>query len=183
VGLHTHEVFFRDTANGFLSWATAAVISAVFLASAASSVVSSTISTTTRVAPSTVSLSDPTAYFVDSLYRSDHPGATAPDADVRGQSSRILLNGIANGDIVASDKIWLAQLVSAGTGLSPADAEKRVDGVIAQEKAAETKVRQAADATRKAGSYLSIFTGLSMLIGAFIACVSAALGGRQRDEY
>ena len=27
----------------------------------------------------------------------------------------------------------------------------------------------------------SIFTALSMLLGAFIACVSAALGGRVRD--
>ena len=39
VGLHTHEVFFRDTANGFLTWATATVIGAAFLASAASSAV------------------------------------------------------------------------------------------------------------------------------------------------
>ena len=178
VGLHTHEVFFRDTANGFLSWATAAVISGVFLASAASSVVNSTISTPTRA-----TIGDPTAYFVDSLYRTDRPSATVSDMDVRGQSTRILLNGLTNGDIAAPDRIWLAQLVSARTGLSPADAEKRVDGVIAQEKAVEAKVRQAADATRKAGSYLSIFTGLSMVIGAFIACVSAALGGRQRDEY
>jgi hypothetical protein len=45
------------------------------------------------------------------------------------------------------------------------------------------KVRQSADAARKAGAYLSIFLALSMLIGAFIACTAAALGGRQRDEY
>jgi hypothetical protein len=31
--------------------------------------------------------------------------------------------------------------------------------------------------------YLSIFTALSMLVGAFIACVAAALGGQQRDVY
>jgi hypothetical protein len=30
---------------------------------------------------------------------------------------------------------------------------------------------------------LSIFTALSMLVGAFIACVAAALGDQQRDEY
>ena len=42
VGLHTHEVFFRDTANGFLTWATATVIGAAFLAAAASSVLSGT---------------------------------------------------------------------------------------------------------------------------------------------
>src|ERR1035437_7024358 len=38
VGTHTHEVFFRDTAHGFVMWAVATVIGAVILASAASSV-------------------------------------------------------------------------------------------------------------------------------------------------
>ena len=125
---------------------------------------------------------DPTAYFVDSLYRSDHPSANAADQDVRAQSTRILLNGMWNGDVPAPDKAYLAQLVAARTGLSQADAVKRVDDVIAQEKAAEMKARQAADVARKAGAYLSIFTALSMLVGAFIACVAAALGGQQRDE-
>jgi len=30
---------------------------------------------------------------------------------------------------------------------------------------------------------MSVFTGLSMLVGAFIACVAGALGGMQRDEH
>jgi hypothetical protein len=94
-----------------------------------------------------------------------------------------MLSGMLNGDVPASDKTYLAQLVAVRTGLSQADSEKRVDDVIAQEKAVEVKARQAADATRKAGAYLSIFTALSMLVGAFIACVAAALGGQQRDEY
>src|SRR5450432_2282052 len=50
VGLHTHEVFFRDTANGFLTWAVASVIGAAFLASAASSVVSGTATLAAGVA-------------------------------------------------------------------------------------------------------------------------------------
>ena len=195
VGLHTHEVFFRDTANGFLAWAAATVTGAAFLAAAASSVVSGTATMVTGLASGAAAgasqavtrsgsnLADPTAYFVDSLYRSDHPSANAADQDVRAQSTRILLSGTWNGDIPAPDKTYLAQLVSARTGLSRVDAEKRVDDVIAQEKAAEMKARQAADAARKAGAYLSIFTALSMLVGAFIACVAAALGGQQRDEY
>jgi hypothetical protein len=199
VGLHTHEVFFRDTANGFLTWAVASVIGAAFLASAASSVVSGTASMVVGVASGAAAgasqgvtqaatrsggnLADPTAYFVDSLYRTDHPSATASDEDVRAQSTRILLNGMLNGDVPAPDKTHLAQLVSARTGLSQVDAEKRVNEVIAQEKAAEVKARQTADAARKGGAYLSIFTALSMLVGAFVACVAAALGGQQRDEY
>jgi hypothetical protein len=195
VGLHTHEVFFRDTANGFLTWATASVIGAVFLATVASSVVSGTVTTAAGVASGAATgasqaatrsggnPADPTAYFVDSLYRSDHPSANASDGDVRAQSTRILLNGMRDGDVGAPDKTYLAQLVATRTGLSQADAEKRVDTVIAQEKAAEIKARQAADAARKAGAYLSIFTALSMLVGAFIACAAAAVGGQQRDEH
>ena len=199
VGLHTHEVFFRDTANGFLTWPVATVIGAVFLASAASSLVGGAASAVTSMATGAAagasqgvtqsagapgrSMADPTGYFVDSLYRTDRPSANASDTDMRAQSTRILLNGIRNGDVPASDKSYLAQLVASRTGLSQADAEKRVDDVLAQEKAAELKARQAADATHKAGTDLSIFTALSMLVGAFIACAAAALGGQQRDEY
>jgi hypothetical protein len=199
VGLHTHEVFFRDTANGFLTWATATVIGAAFLASAASSVVSGSATIVAGVASGATAgasqgvtqsatrsggnLADPMGYFIDNLYRTDHPSANAVDGDVRAQSTRILLNGMLNGDVPASDKIYLAQLVSARAGLSQVDAAKRVDDVIAQEKTAEVKARQTADAARKAGAYLSIFTALSMLIGAFIASAAAAVGGRQRDEH
>src|ERR1700677_2996467 len=35
VQLHTDEVFFRDTAHGFLAWALATVVGAIFLASVA----------------------------------------------------------------------------------------------------------------------------------------------------
>jgi hypothetical protein len=55
--------------------------------------------------------------------------------------------------------------------------------VIAQEKVAETKARQVADAARKSVSAVSTFTALSMLIGAFIACCAAAYGGSLRDEH
>jgi len=197
VGLHTHEVFFRDTANGFLAWATASVIGVAFLASAASTVVSGTANVVAGVASGAASgagqaatqtaagsggtSADPTAYFVDSLFRADRPAADASDSDTRAQTMRILVHGMRNGELPAPDKAYVAQLVAARTGLSQADAEKRVDEVVAQEKAAEQQLRQGAEAARKAGMYLSIFTGVSMLMGAFIACAAAALGGRQRD--
>src|SRR6201991_1874993 len=39
VDIHTDEVFFRDTAHGFLTWAGATIVSAAFLGSAASALV------------------------------------------------------------------------------------------------------------------------------------------------
>src|SRR5450631_3480611 len=89
VGLHTHEVFFRDTANGFLTWASATVVGTVLLASVASSVVSGGVHAAATVAsgaaqgagqaaasigPSLVS-----GYDVDSLFRTDKPNTNAPD--------------------------------------------------------------------------------------------------------
>jgi hypothetical protein len=85
---------------------------------------------------------------------------------VRAETSRVLTTGIRDGDFPAGDKIYLARLVSARTSVSQADAEKRVHDVIAKLKAVETKARPIADATRKAGAYLSIFTGGTLLIGA-----------------
>jgi hypothetical protein len=81
-------------------------------------------------------------YVVDTLFRSDHPDANANPQEVRAEATRIILSGLRDGDVPAADKTYLAQLVSARTGLSRADAEKRVNEVIAKAKDAETKARQ-----------------------------------------
>jgi hypothetical protein len=78
------------------------------------------------------------------------------------------------GDVPSADRAYIAQLVAAQAGISEAEAQRRVDDTVAQAKTLERKARKAAEMT-------SIFTALSMLLGAFIACVSAALGGRVRD--
>jgi hypothetical protein len=82
-----------------------------------------------------------------------------------------------------ADRSYLAELVAARTGVSPADARTRVDEFVASALDAETKIKADADAARKTAAKAAIFTALSMLVGAFIACVSAALGGRLRDEH
>lgn len=188
-GLHTHEVFFRDTANGFLSWAVASVGGAVIVVTTAAYLVSGTAAIATGVAGSaTRGISQsaspavgPNIYLLDRLFRTDRPGAAGADADAKAQTGRILLNSLATDDVPAADKTYMAQLVSTRTGVTPDEAAKRVEQAIADVKMAEVKVKQAADAARKAGATLTIFTGLAMLIGAFIACAAAALGGQQRD--
>ena len=122
-------------------------------------------------------------YDVDTLFRSARPDANASVRDARAEAIRILAKGMTSGDVPVADRTYLAQVVAARTGISDADAQKRVDDVIAHVQAAEVKARQAADAARKASSAASIFTSLSMVIGAFIACAAAALGGQRRDEH
>jgi hypothetical protein len=189
--LHTHEVFFRDTANGFLMWAVATVIGAVVVTSVASFVVSGSAAIVAKAAsgaPPLAAQADnampgPSAYLIDSLFRTDRPNPGGSATDIKAESSQILISGLRAGDVPAPDKTYLAQLVSARTGLSQEDAAKRVDAVIADAKTAQAKAGQAADIARKVGATISIYTALAMLIGAFIACSAAALGGQQRDEY
>jgi hypothetical protein len=196
VGTHTHEVFFRDTAHGLLTWALAALVGSVFLASAASSVVGGGVDAAATVAggaaqggaqsatqSATQSSTGVSGYDVDSLFRSDRADQTANPQASDAQAARILGSGIANGEVPAPDRAYLAQMVAARTGLSPSDAQKRVDDVIAREQAAVVKARQVADAARKATAQFAIFTALSMLIGAFIASAAAAYGGSLRDEH
>lgn len=98
------------------------------------------------------------------------------------QATRILVASAAKGEVSADDKAYLAKLVAARTGLSEADATKRVDTVIAGLDDARNKAKAAADSARKASATFALVGALSMIVGAFIASVAAALGGQQRDE-
>jgi hypothetical protein len=99
------------------------------------------------------------------------------------EASHIVANAWSTGSVPDADRSYLAELVATRTGLSPADAQKRVDDFVAGALDAQMKAKADADAARKAAAQAAIYTALSMLVGAFIACVSAALGGRLRDEH
>jgi hypothetical protein len=189
-GIHTGEVFFRDTVHGFLAWALASILVAAFATSSISSAVSSAGRAISSIAGSAASTATQAAtnqssgtngYFLDALFRKDQPDANAPPQEVRAEAGRILARSIANGNLEPGDRAYLAKLIAAHTGISQQDAEKRVDDTVAQMKAAEEKAKQAADAARKTSAEASFYLFFSMLIGAFIASTAGAIGGRQRD--
>jgi MoxR-like ATPase len=72
----------------------------------------------------------------------------------------------------------LATLVANKAGVSPDEAQKRVDAYVQSLKEAADRAKAAADEARKTAAKASLYTALALLIGAFIASVSAALGGR-----
>jgi len=190
VGLHTHEVFFRDTAHGFITWAVATLLIGSTLAAGAASLIGMGAHAAGAVASGVASggtnaatASSVGSYDLEALFR---PGSGADaksgDAtDARGQAGHILARAMTTGGLPAADRTYLVKLVASQTGASESDAQHRVDDTVAQLKAAEDKARATADVTRKATEVTALFTALSMLIGAFIASVSAALGGRLRD--
>jgi len=171
--IHTDEVYFRDTANGFLAWAVALVVSVVFLASGAASMVGGAAQLESSVTASTGA--DPNAYFVDTLFRSDRPAAENRDDSSQPQAAVILANALRQDQMPAADQTYLARLVAARTGITMAEAQQRVSDVVAQ-------VKQTEDAARKATAHLLLWLFLALLMGAFSASYSATIGGRQRDH-
>ena len=175
--IHTDEVYFRDTANGFLAWAVALVISVTFLASAAASMVGrvaqlGALSETTGTA---TSATGPNGYFVDTLFRSDRLGPESKDPSVQAEAGRIFANALRQNQMPTADQTYLGRLVAARTGISQSEAEKRVSDVIAD-------ARQTEDTARKATAHLLLWFFLALLMGAFSASYAATIGGRQRDH-
>jgi hypothetical protein len=189
-GVHADEVFFRDTAHGFLAWALGTLIAAFILAASAGTAASTGAHAAAALPAAARN------YDVDLLFRVN-PNPLAPasalaqpvnppamtDDEFHATAAAILAQGAATGGVNPTDSAYLANLVSQKTGLAPADAQTRVNDVLAREQTAVTEAKQAADAARKAASGAAIYTFISLLIGAFIASVAGALGGRWRDQF
>jgi hypothetical protein len=181
-GLHTDEVLFRDTAHGFMAWAVATVITVAVLTSAMSSIVGGGAKIATAAAAtaaaseeSTVS-TDPVSYYIDNLYRTSKP---ATSADNRAETFRIVAKGVKNGSFSDADKSYMADLIVARTGVTRSEATTRVDAMETDIEAAKATAEKA----RKSGATFALLTFLSLIIGAFIASVAGAIGGRHRDLY
>lgn len=175
--IHTDEVHFRDTANGFLVWAVAVVVTVAFLASGAVAMVGGEM---TGGAPGETAAAGNSAegYFVDRLFRSDRPTTSENDAMLRSEAARIFdyaVGAPANDPSANQDAAYLAQLVSAKTGLTLADSERRVSDTIAA-------AREAEDDARKTTAHALLWIFIALLVGAFCASFAATIGGRQRDH-
>ncbi|MGE5985382.1 hypothetical protein ACQJ21_04120 [Klebsiella michiganensis] len=218
VDTHTNEIYFRDTAHGFLTWAVALLVSAVLLTTTISSLIGGSAKVVGSIAGGATATAVNNAgegssmlskssmeYFTRSLFRASGstpagnsnasgndvmamnqpapPKAESPAqlAEVTG----IFANSIYSGALPQDDLTYVAQLVSQNTGISQQEAEQRVQAVYdkaqANVKEAKEKAQQAADAARKTTSYVTLWSFISLLIGAFVASLCATYGGRQRD--
>ena len=173
VDIHSDEVYFRDTAHGFLVWAVAFVVTAAFLASAATSMVGGE----NRGASSPRSdsaLVDANRYFVDSLFRSSQSNGLADEAQ-RSEIGLIFAHSLRERQLSDSDKNYVADVVVAHTGITRPEADKRVTDVFESD-------RQAADTARRAVAHSLYWLFVALLLGAFAASLWATLGGKQRDR-
>jgi hypothetical protein len=201
LGVHSNEVFFRDTAHGFLAWAFATLICATALASTTAFLANGAVAGMAGASTSATTRSiNPAEIYVDKLFRAppgaqtaaasaaattDNTGAAPATAggnagamsayQARAEVVRLWTADFRNGqDLTANDKTYVAQLVAARTGLSQADAEKRVNDVV-------TEAKTAVDNTRLAAAKMSFWLTAALLFGAFAASLAAAEGGALRD--
>ena len=191
--LNRDEVFFRDTAHGFLAWAIATLLTAALLTSAATTLAgraAEQLDDATSGEQSTREMADLTLtsdeYFVDLLFRTDKPNPDGDDWSARVEVGHILAVALRKGGLSDVDRTYLTQLVMRETGATPTEAAQRVNTTMAQAQAAalemQTATREAADAARKLAAKLSLWIFISLLIGAFFASLLATVGGRQRDQ-
>ena len=181
IGVHSDEVYFRDTAHGFIAWAFASVLGAILLASPASSLLGGTAAGVTQGAISSASQTGPMDGYVDTLMRSDAPTGQNPGqnsgnaSEQRSEMVRLFTSSFHNGgDLKPADRAYVSKVVAARTGLSQADADKRVNEVV-------TQIKADMDAARKATAQLAFWLTASLLIGAFCASLAATEGGGLRD--
>lgn len=197
------EVYFRDTAHGFLAWAVASLATAALLTSVIASILNGGVSRSTADNPMQDAMASAgmtagnadgsMAYFVDALLR-PVAGANAPtQADPTSsrvatdvtEISRIFANARGLEFLPPEDIRYLGQIVALRTGISQEDAEKRVSDVYTkvqvQVRGAEVAEREASDKARKASAYSALWLFISLLVGAFVASLAATYGGRCRD--
>ncbi len=201
-GVHTDEVYFRDTAHGLLAWAVATLLAAMLVGGTVRAAMSGAIDAGAGVAKVTAAAGgaaaagavkegaegsnlNPVDYFSDMLLRSDKAPADA-GANPRAEVVRIFATSVQAGSLSADDRAYLAKVVAGRTGMAQADAEKRVDEVYSKVSTtaanASNKAKEAADTARKATAGAALWMTVALLLGAFVASMAATFGGRLRDN-
>ena len=205
LAVHTDEVYFRDTAHGFLAWAVASLATAALLTSVIGSIVSGGIqaaasvaggvaTTAAAAAGSQMAKSDddggPMGYFVDSLFRKDVNAAAAASASAGSgamsghaaepaiagsEVARIFMNAIRLGPLPADDLRYVGQVVAQRTGLTQEAAEKRVSDTYARVQATLRDAQAAAKDAAEKGRKASAYATLWLFISLLIGAFCASL--------
>jgi hypothetical protein len=173
-GAAREDVEFRDGMHGLLVWGLATLLTVVLALATTQPLTRLAAPSSGASGPSTsVAGENVIAFDLDRLFRSPR----RPNADLeypRAEAARILLTASSHRGVQPDDRTYLVQLVAAQTGLAPAEAERRVDDVIARAKDNMARARRAA-------VIIAFAAGAAALAGAAVAWFAACAGGNVRD--
>jgi hypothetical protein len=204
VAVHTDEVYFRDTAHGFLAWAVATLGTAALLTSVVGSIVGGGIQAGASLAGGAASAAvggaatvgsqmtesrgdaaEPMSYFVDSLFRAD-PRSTGDDLGARGaeppeqaaaslaEVARIFANALRTGSLPDDDARYVGQVVAQRTDLTQQQAEQRVRDVFANLQTALNEAELAAREAADTAREASAYAALWLFISLLIGAFIAS---------
>jgi len=194
--VHDHEIYFRDTAHGLVTWSVATLAVSLLMASGIGNVLGQASRTQAQQGlPVAASVqtgeargdNNAVAYWSDALLRVDtaqgarQPVDAATDSVQHAEVNRVLAHALAANSLSESDSRFLIQLVSARTGLSAGAAQARVTEVYGQATQAMQANLAALEQARKTSAYGALWMFVALLAGAFVAAWAATYGGRQRD--
>jgi MFS family permease len=189
------ETEFRDGLHGALVWGLSILVGGflAFMAATAAaqsgptrtaaspsfdSVAADTLVTPVAVAetgatpPAAVPPATPTARAANA---SSAPTAQVLTADEHAIAARVIASAVAAGSLAPQQKAYLARLVEQRTGMSAADADRRVEQTFLE-------ARQAADEVRRATVVGAFVTAAGLMLGLAAAWYAAQRGGHHRDQ-
>jgi hypothetical protein len=171
-------VEWRDGMHGLLAWALATLLAGLIAFASLQSLPQLAAPGGASAGPSTsVAGENIIAYDLDRLFRSERRQEGRQEGDIsyaRAEAGRILLTASGHSGLQPDDRTYLARLVAACTGLAQADAERRVDEVVA-------RARENIARARRTAVILAFMAGASALLGAVAAWFAATAGGEHRD--
>jgi hypothetical protein len=185
-----HEGDFRDGLHGGLVWAVGVLISVLLLFATAGLVARTGAEVAGKTVASVASRTgDPVDPVLDAMLRPNSARAAVPPAggpaatrgevtstaDGRAELARILTNSVASGSLTPDNRSYLAQVVAQRTGLSPQEAEKRVDEAV-------SAVRAAADKARRTAVLTGFVTAAGLILSLGAGWWAAIRGGDHRDR-
>jgi hypothetical protein len=192
------EAEFRDGLHGGLVWAVGVLITAVLVFATAGAVARTGAEVAGNAAATAAATSDPMDTVVDTLLRPSslaqapapatppaagtppatlarpRAAAVTPGEDSRAEITRILTSAVASGSLSTENKTYLTQLVAQRTGVSPPEAERRVNDAV-------NAAREAADKTRRAAVLTGFVTAAALVLSLGAAWWAAMKGGHHRD--
>lgn len=180
----------RDGSHGLIVWALGALLGAFIAVMGISGMASTAANSISTIAAGGAGAAaegeDPLsgAYdlLVDRFLRSGDPAAPPVSAEARDEIGRVLTTAVLDGALNDADRQYLATTIAARAGLDEAQAQQRVDALLADAQAAEAEARQAAETARKVAMIAAFVTAASFLVSAVGAYYGATLGGNHRDN-
>lgn len=175
-----NESNFRDGMHGFVVWALAAVISTSAAVGLGAAGIAGLTTAGVHGAASGISssaTSGRTDYMIDSLLRPSGNAPNAAPADPqteRAELSRIFTYGLVRGELTQPDKDYAVRVIANRTGMSPQDAQAKLDQ-------AQQTAKQAAQSAARATAFASIWFLLALLFGALGGIFGGMWGGDDRE--